>query len=326
MAARTPRPGAFAAALPVLALSLLAGMPGCGRDPGRGGSPGGRNAIEDVIAVASGPTELVTSVVVGPERVAQLAPAWTDTSSTAADWRPDDAALDRLVTARRVVLLGLDFEPWAQRAGLPPSRVLELESLIAGERVVRVETVTHTHGKGAAHSHGGTVPAVWSDPALLQAMVHGAGEALTGVLESVGSPEQAIERRRRFEERLITYREALDDAATALGDRPLVAAGNGLEYVARAMDAELRVARLETQGGRPSDHGLEELQVISRSGEHPGVLVWLEPVDAELAATIEGELGLVSVQFDLGAEPGGPADTLDRLIASANALRDALRP
>ena len=202
--------------LPLLFAACLAA---CSQPSPEGSGGAARAAIREVVAAASAPAELIASAALGPEQIERIGHA------PGSAWSPSDEELKALVTARRVVLMGAEFEPWAQRAGLPPSRTLELSDGLDPSLLISTATVTHTHGKGAAHNHGGLIPTTWTDPALLRAMVHGAGELLAGALPIVDdsrAAEAGVERRLALEEQLKDYEASLEELKTALaGRRPV---------------------------------------------------------------------------------------------------------
>jgi ABC-type Zn uptake system ZnuABC Zn-binding protein ZnuA len=303
-----------------IAIVLLFVVPlfGCGAESPTGEA---RAGIREVVAVASAPAELLASVTVNPADLQRIGDEWK------ADWSPTDEDLRAIVTARRVMLMGNEFEPWAQRAGLPPSRTIELSEGLSADDMLFTATVTHTHGEGPAHNHGGVVPTTWTDPALLRAMIHGAGELLAGALAVEDSPaaaDAAVQRRLALEEQLKDYESALEELKAGLAGRRLFATAHGLEYVARAVDAELQVTLLEAgPDGKRNDHAAALLEAAAEEPGHAGVLVWLGSVDEEFAEMASTELGLKSVAFDLG-RGGSGATVLSRLAASVRAVKGAV--
>ncbi len=294
-------------------------LTGCGAEAPAGQA---RASIRDVVTVASAPAELIASLTLRPENLQRVGDEWS------AKWSPTDEDLAALVTARRVVLMGAEFEPWAQRAGLPPSRTLKLSEGLSASELISTATVTHTHGKGPAHNHGGMVPTTWTDPALLRAMIHGAGELLAGAIpnadDSAAAADAAVAKRLAMEDQLTDYEAALEELKAALAGRKLFATGHGLEYVARAAEAPLHVALLEIDSnGTPNDHAAALLEAAATEPGHAGVLVWHGPIDPAFAEIASGDLGLTSVAFDLGR--GGPGATvMTRLSAGVRALTSAV--
>lgn len=304
---------------PTLALAVLS-LSACGDE--RPATAGSRGPTLDVVAVASAPAELFARMAVGPERVIPAAPEGTSMT----DWRPTDAELETMVGARRVVVVGADLEPWLQRAGLPPSRTLVLADRSTDSQWIEVGVVTHTHGGGEAHSHGGVVSEVWTDPGLARRFVERAAGELASVVD--GAEDGGGERRRALLERIDAYEAALGDLADALDSRALIAADHGLEYAARAGDFALEVALLELDGSGapPNGQGVRDLERFAAdASRHAGVLVWPGPIDETFAEAARGELGLVSVHFDLGATLDGSGDDcLARLTASVERVRKAV--
>ena len=302
------------ATLAVLAHALIA----CGPESSEGRE---RAPIREVVAVASAPAELIAGAVLEKSFLERVGAEPTPT------WSPSDNELEILVTSRHVLLIGAEFEPWAQRAGLPPSRTIELARGLDSTGFISTATVSHTHGKGPAHSHGGVVPTLWTDPTLLRAMIHGAGELLTGTLPIADDPattQAALERRRLVEEQIVDYEAALLELKTALAGRRLLATDHGLEYIARAVNAPLDVALLEIEDGRPTnDHAASLLEAAAAKADHAGVLVWLTIIDPNFASLASDELGLTSVMFNLRDSESGDT-VLPHLAANARELADAV--
>ncbi|QDV08542.1 Periplasmic solute binding protein family protein [Planctomycetes bacterium Poly30] len=311
--------------MPVPRFALLLAVALDGLSCGGASAPGAERAgIREVVTVASAPAELIAEVSVGPGLVERLG-----ADASAGGWSPSNADLVSLVTARRVLLMGAEFEPWAQRAGLPPSRTITLGDGLSRDAFIATATVSHTHGQGPSHSHGGVVLTVWTDPAQLRAMVHGAGEMLAGVLEAPEAPDaatQAVKRHEAFEAEVAAYEAAIADLKERVGGRRLFAVAHGLEYVARAADAPLLVTLLEIEAsGERNDHAAALLEQAAAEPGHAGVLVWLGPIDAPFEKIAKEGLGLTSVRVDLGLEGSG-ATLLSRMTKSLEGLSAAVAP
>lgn len=264
----------------------------------------------DVVAVTSGPAQWIAELVLAEGQWDAVAKAGARPDA----WRPDDAELDRLISARKILLVGEEFEPWTQRAGLPPSRVVSLVSLADPDRLLVTEGITHTHGTGAAHSHGGTVPTVWTDPDLLEAL-------LPEVAKALGAASRAPQNIPGLE----AYRAALADLRAASGGRAIIASGHGLEYIGRATGIEVRVALLEPdENGPTNDRGTHLLQGFAKKPDDAGLLVWIEPPPPAFTKLAEQELGLTSVHFNLGGSAG--SKTIATLTESTRRLTAALQP
>ena len=300
---------------PLLALGLLAPtlvLLACGGAPEEDAAAASGAVRRPVVAVASGPAALLAEAAVGPDGVERVAPRGADMAS----WRPDDDALDAMVSARAVLVVGDGFEPWLQRAGLPPSRTVRLDAAVPEGRWIEVGTFTHTHGGGEAHTHGGVVAEAWTDPAILRAMAARSRERLG----EGAAPDGDLERR------IAAYEAALTDLSEALEGRALIATHHGLEYLCRAAGIELEVTELELDvaGAPPNDAAVRELEALAgREGAHAGVLVWPGRLDEAFARKARGALGLRSVDFDLGGALD-ERDTLERLTESTARLRASI--
>ncbi len=264
----------------------------------------------DVVAVTSGPAEWIASLVMAEGQWDAIAEA----GSVPGTWRPDDGELDRLISARKILLVGEEFEPWTQRAGLPPSRVVSLVSLADPSRLLATDGITHTHGTGPAHSHGGTVPTVWTDPDLLESLLPVAAKALG----AAGAYSGEIPG-------LADYRAALDELRGATRGRAIIVSGHGLEYIGRITGTEFRVALLEPdENGPTNDRGRHQLDGFAKKPDDAGLLVWVDPPPTAFRDVVKSELGLTSVHFDLGGSAG--AETLQVLTESTRRLAAALKP
>ncbi len=284
--------------------------------------------MRPVVAVTSGPAELLAAAVLGSTRVERIAPE----GASLLTWRPGDASLDAMVSARRVLVLGDEAEPWLQRAGLPPSRTLRLDAAVPESRWIEVGSVTHTHGGGESHTHGGVVAEAWTDPELLRSMAARTRRQLAGAMVESGpvAPAEAPAEApgEALGARIDAYAAELGALAEALDGRALIATHHGMEYLCRAAGIRLEVTELELDGdaGPPNDDAVRRLaELAAQEGAHAGILVWPGPLDVAFAEKAQQELGLRSLDFDLGA-PLAERDTLTRLTQSAARLRAAIAP
>ncbi len=283
-------------------------------------SPSSGGQLRPVVAVTSGPAELLAAAALGPKQVERVAPE----GGLLDRWRPDDVALDAMVSAQRVLVLGDEAEPWLQRAGLPPSRTVRLDAAIPEASWIKVGSFTHTHGGGESHTHGGVVAEAWTDPALLRAMGQRARGQLAAVLGDGEAPAPAS----TLGVRIDLYADELGALAEALDGKALIATHHGMEYLCRSAGIRLEVTELELDGdgGHPNDDAVRRLaELAGQEGAHAGILVWPGTLDPAFAEKAQQELGLRSVDFDLGASLAG-SDTLTRLTQSAARLRAAIAP
>lgn len=320
--ATRPRLRVLTAAARPSILSLLAAAPlalaaGCGGAPAEDAGPA---ELRDVIAVTSGPAALVASWVAPDANLEAVIPAGADPRA----WTPDDAQLDALVSARAVVTIGDEtLEPWTQRVALPPSRTAALGSKLPSGATIEVGTMTHTHGEGPAHSHGGTVATWWTDPDLWPALAEGAAEELARAgVEGARAPSGPAPPWEADAEALRAATAALAEAAEG---RAVIAADNGLEYVARAAGMELRVALLELDADGPtSQKGVLQLGEFAERADDSGLLVVFSEAEERAATEVAGDFGARLHVFDIGLGYDPEASALARLTESTRRLAEAL--
>jgi len=131
-----------------------------------------------------------------------------------------------------------------------------------------------------------------------------------------------------LEGRIDAYAAELKALAATLDGRALIATHHGMEYLCRWAGIRLEVTELELDGSGapPNDAAVRELaELAGLEGAHAGVLVWPGRLDPTFAEMAQQELGLRSLDFDLGGTLSD-RDTLTRLTRSAASLRAAIEP
>lgn len=115
-----------------------------------------------VVATSTYPLYWMASTLAGSHAEVFLAPP---AEVDPAHWAPDDAAIQRLQAADRVVINGAGFEAWVGTTSLPVSRVVDTT---AGLKAQLRSGRGHHHGPGDGHA---VDPHVWLDPTLAQAQL-----------------------------------------------------------------------------------------------------------------------------------------------------------
>ncbi|MDF1727819.1 MAG: zinc ABC transporter substrate-binding protein, partial [Sulfitobacter sp.] len=77
-------------------------------------------------------------------------------------WRPGIADITAIQKADLIALNGAGFSTWSTKASLPRSRTLDTSAGFQ-DRLIRTDTVTHSHGEGGEHSHTATANYTWLD-------------------------------------------------------------------------------------------------------------------------------------------------------------------
>ena len=206
-------------------------------------------------------------------------------------WRPSISDISDIQSADLILLNGAGFATWVDRVSLPRSKLVNTSVAIEDQFIV-TESITHSHGEGAEHSHEGLASYTWLDPSLAIAQAEAVAAAITA-RNLVPAAE--------VESRLATLRsefEALDmqakSALAGLTDVPMIATHPRYQYFARRYD--LSITSLEWDAGAmPTDAEVADLRaLVESSGAR--VLIWeAEPPAA--AFEITAEFGLQNVVF-----------------------------
>ncbi len=77
-------------------------------------------------------------------------------------WRPGIADIAAIQSADVIALNGAGFATWPTKASLPRSRTVNTSAGFS-ERLIKTDTVTHSHGDGGQHSHTDTASYTWLD-------------------------------------------------------------------------------------------------------------------------------------------------------------------
>lgn len=231
-------------------------------------------------------------------------------------WRPSIADISSIQSADLILLNGAGFATWVDRVSLPRSKLVNTSAAIE-DRFIVTESITHSHGEGAEHSHEGLASYLWLDPTLAIAQAEAVAAAITArglaPAEEVESSLAAL--RSEF--------EAIDaEAANALAgltDVPMIATHPRYQYFARRYD--LSISALEWEAGAmPTDAEIADLRaMVADTGAR--VLIWeAEPPAAAFEMT--SALGLQNVVFPTLAHGIAGRSFGEVYIEAINAMSD----
>ncbi len=208
-------------------------------------------------------------------------------------WTPDRPALEAMNRAGLIVLNGAAFEPWAERASLPLSRVVRTAEAFEDDWIER-SSATHSHGPRGDHSHGSVDPHTWLDPLLAKAQAGALRDAL-----SARHPGQAA----GFEERFRSLSADLDELHSgwseftqALDGRRILAAHGAYDYLARRHGWTIDNFDLDPTRV-PGDKDLVRLGTTAKSGPAFALLWETQPTPAVAQAAAKAT-GLPNLVLD----------------------------
>ncbi|MGK0358660.1 MAG: zinc transport system substrate-binding protein [Bradymonadia bacterium] len=183
-----------------------------------------------VVATSTYPLYWMASTLAGADADVFLAPP---AEVDPALWAPDDAAIQRLQSADRILVNGAGFEGWVDTTSLPLSRVIDTSTgLKARLRSGR----GHHHGPGDGQRID---PHFWLDPQLAQVQLTAVVAQLRGRVA-----DAALDARRDRLTAAFTLIEAtLTRLGKAAGDQVFLANHRAYDYLAAR--ASLRVHSLD---------------------------------------------------------------------------------
>ena len=235
-------------------------------------------------------------------------------------WEPDAATIRQYQQADLILLNGAGYAKWVARATLPDSRMVDTSAAFR-ERLIEIkDVVTHSHGPGGKHTHGGTAYTTWLDPLLAGVQAQAVAEAFKKLLPADAA---AIERN------LAGLRKDLEsiDAALkqAIGDRndtPLLGSHPVYQYLARAYNLNLKQVHWEPDEMPPAGEW-RKLDALLRRHKAQW-MIWEAPPSAGIASELEQHGIRCSVFYTLGNAPDA-GDYLSVMLENAERLGPVYR-
>jgi zinc transport system substrate-binding protein len=199
---------------------------------------------------------------IGGENINVVFPAPPDVDP--AFWTPDEATVRKYQQADLIIFNGADYEKWTKKVSLPMLRTVDTSRSFK-EKLISIETsVTHTHGPGGDHSHGGTAFTTWLDFSQ-------AAQQAEAIMNSF--VRKAPKHKETFADNFATLKQdllQLDEQVKAItahkDSQPLVASHPIYQYLARRYNVNLKIMRWEAD----TDPGRTEWQKLAaQQKEHP---------------------------------------------------------
>lgn len=273
----------------VLASVLAVQLAGCGAEDG-----GSERTVDTedvpVVYAVNYPLQYFAQRIAGDlVKVEFPAPQHVDP----AFWTPEPAVIASFQEADLILLNGATYAKWVDKVSLPGSKLVTTSRSFEERFIHTSGTVTHSHGPGGEHAHGGVAFTTWLDlqlateqAAAIQAAFAEAwpehAEAFLAGYESLRSDLLALDRR-------------LEMVAARNPDLPLFASHPVYQYLSRRY--ALNVSSVQWEPDEPpGEVAWTELRQTLR--DHPAAwMLWeAEPV-AETTALLR-EIGIEPVVFD----------------------------
>jgi len=199
---------------------------------------------------------------IGGEHINVVLPAPPDTDP--AFWIPDETTVRKFQQADLIILNGSNYAKWTKKISLPLLRTVNTSRSFK-DKLIHIETgITHSHGPGGDHSHGGTAFTTWLDFSQ-------AAQQAEAIMKSF--IRKAPEHRQAFADNfaalkkdLLQLDERLKSITAHKGNQPLVASRPIYQYLARRYNLNLRMMMWKPD----ADPGQAEWQKLAAElKQHP---------------------------------------------------------
>lgn len=278
--------------------------------------------INDSVVASSWPVAYLAQRVLGEQlEVHSPIPEGTDPIH----WAPDRDALARMQTASLVVLNGAGFEPWAEHANLPLSRVLHTARVFEQDWI-KHEQLEHSHGTGGDHSHAGIDPHTWLDPLLAKAQ---AGAIRDAWNDRHPDGVAAIEANfASLAADLDTLHQSWQKITQQLEGRAMLASHPAYDYLAKRHGWSLTSFDLDPES-LPTPEQLNDLRQAVRDSA-PAIMLWEAQPTPEVAAAVRAATQLENIlispaEVRSAAARAAGSTYLDVQRANVERLEDALQ-
>ena len=240
------------------------------------------NAEKLIIYTVNYPLAYFTERI-GGEHVKVVFPVPPDMDP--AFWKPDDETVRQFQKADLIILNGAGYAKWTRTVSLPMLRMLDTSWAFKDNLIHIDSNVTHSHGPGGDHSHGGTAFTTWLDFSQAAMQAKAIYKALVRKLPA--QKEVLTKNFKKLQGDLLD----LDKQMIAIRDRiaqlPLFASHPIYQYLALRYKMNIRMMMWEPDED-PGEREWQRLQEVSK--DHPGK--WMIWEGEPLAASVENLEGM----------------------------------
>ncbi|MCP3889661.1 MAG: zinc ABC transporter substrate-binding protein, partial [Desulfobulbaceae bacterium] len=205
---------------------------------------------------------------IGGENVEVVFPAPPDIDP--AFWTPDGAVVRKYQKADLIILNGAGYEKWTKKVSLPMLRQVDTSKSFRDNLIHIDTTVTHSHGPGGDHSHGGTAFTTWLDfsQAALQAKT-----IYDALIRRMPSQKDTFsENHKLLQKDLLALDETMLILSGKKPGKPLFASHPIYQYMARRYSLNLRMVMWEPDK-EPVGKEWKYLQELAQS-HHADWMIW----------------------------------------------------
>jgi len=230
-------------------------------------------------------------------------------------WMPDPETIAAYQAADLILLNGADYAKWTAKVSLPRSRTVDTSRSFGEAYIQASGGVSHSHGPGGEHSHGGIAFTTWLDLSQAAQQAEAVAQAVT---RSRPDAKVQIDRNLQSLQRdLLELDERITETTRMDPGRPLLASHPVYQYLARRYGLNLKSVMWEPEEV-PSEGQWSALEGILR--DHPAKWMLWEGEPAEQTIERLRALGVESVVFNPCANRPSAGDFLTVMTESAGSL------
>ena len=231
-------------------------------------------------------------------------------------WRPGREEIEQFNLATLIVLNGADFETWANRSNLAPSRIVDTSESFS-EQHLQTKGMAHSHGAGGEHVHSQVDGHTWMDPQLARLQA----KALSGAfLKAFPDHTQTLQANAaKLDSKFQLLGEAFQKLSPQLAKLTLYANHSTYDYPARSYG--WKGQNLNLNPAAPfyawPPFGLSETG--------PCILLWEQQPHDVAAKKLAEDFKVLSVFFDPCKHARKGEDYFERMHANLQRLESALQ-
>lgn len=230
-------------------------------------------------------------------------------------WMPGTDTVSAYQSADLILLNGAGYAKWVEKVSLPSFRLVDTSHGFTDAHIQAEDSVNHSHGPGAEHSHGRTAFTTWLDLGQAAHQAEAIAEALAR--KRPDAKDQIDGNLRALKGDLLALHKELAEMTTPVSDRPLVASHPVYQYLARAYGLSIKSLVWEPDEV-PSEAQWAELEGILK--DHPAKWMLWERAPATESIERLRRLGVESIVFDPCGNRPEAGDFFTQMMENAENL------
>ncbi|MHC4233031.1 MAG: metal ABC transporter substrate-binding protein [Planctomycetota bacterium] len=232
-------------------------------------------------------------------------------------WQPDAAVLEGYQNADLILTNGAGYAKWTETVSLPTSKCVNTSSSFQDQTIALEAALTHSHGPGAAHAHGGLAFTTWLDYSLAAKQAEAIKDAFVKLMPGNRSDFEA--NYAALEKDLLALDTDMKTVAEKIKDVPLIVSHPVYQYWARGYGLNVQSVHWEPDEA-PTDQQWQQFKEMLQT--HPSK--WMIWEARPMAETVEAlnAMKIQSTTFD----PCGAGPSEDDFLLSMQKNIESLKP